>query len=245
MLEAIHERLPKTPLTYIGDVAHAPYGHRLETYVMHRSRRIVRHLAASGARMIVVACNTVTVLGIAQLRDEWPDLTFVGVEPGIKPGAAMSRNKRIAVLTTPATAASPRFGALVNDFAPDAHVLVLPCPELAGAIERGVIDGPELHQFLEPVCRAITAQDVDVVVLGCTHYPFVAAALAKRLGPGVALLDTGQAIARRVESLLGFTALASIPRVRIFSTGDVQTMAKLASNCSALGCHRVEHLALG
>ena len=102
VLNAIHERLPKTPLTYIGDVAHAPYGHRLETYVMHRSRRIVRHLAASGARMIVVACNTVTVLGIGQLRDEWPDLTFVGVEPGVKPGAAVGwEDRQIRRLPSP------------------------------------------------------------------------------------------------------------------------------------------------
>lgn len=244
VLNAIRERLPKISLSYIGDVAHAPYGHRGASDVMDRSRRIVGHLAATGTRLIVVACNTVTVLGIEQLRGEWPELIFVGVEPGVKPAVALSDTGRVAVLTTPATAASARLRALIDEFASDAHVLVVPCPGLAGAIERGVIDGPELHEILEPICREVSAKGVDVAVLGCTHYPFVSEALAKLLGPGVTLIDTGTAIARRVASLLGPASPGSNDDLRIFSTGDVGTMSKLASICKSLGTYRMEHLAL-
>jgi glutamate racemase len=125
VLDALRRHLPNASLVYVGDVAFAPYGEGDAARVMERCQRIVGHLADLGARVIVVACNTATVLAIAALR-QWPALTFVGVEPGVKPAAAATRTTRIAVMATPATAASERLLHLVDAFAPGVHVHIEP-----------------------------------------------------------------------------------------------------------------------
>src|ERR1700754_2425232 len=201
ILRALRERLPQTSMLYVGDVAHAPYGERPVGEVVDRSIRIAQWLADQGSRMIVVACNTATVLAIEALRARWPELVFVGVEPGVKPAAARSRTRRIAVMTTAATAASARLAHLIARYAEDAYVHVQACPELASAIERGVLAGPELIEILRPYCAEIRAAAVDTVVLGCTHYPFVADAIRSQFGDEISLIDTASAIAERTASL--------------------------------------------
>ena len=163
VLDALRRRVPDTSLIYIGDVAYAPYGERPTTEVIERCQRIVAQLAGFGARIIVVACNTATVLGIDAMRQRWPALHFVGVEPGVKPAVAATRSKRIAVMATPATAKSARLRHLVETFASGVHVHVEPCAGLAATIERGVHAGPELGALLAPLC---TRQGGDPTLVG-------------------------------------------------------------------------------
>lgn len=241
VLDALRRRLPHASLVYIGDVAYAPYGERPTNDVIERCQRIVARLDEFGARIIVVACNTATVLGITAMRQRWPALNFVGVEPGVKPAVAATRTKRIAVMTTPATAKSARLRHLVETFAPGVHVHVEPCAGLAATIERGVHAGPDLEVVLAPLCTRMRAARVDTVVLGCTHYPFVADAIQAQLGAAVRLIDTAVAVAERVAVVRGHVETESAG-LRVLSTGATGPMSSLLKRCRTLEHVSVEHL---
>ena len=243
VLRELHRRLPTASMTYVGDVAYAPYGRRPAAEVLARCERIVGHLADLGAGLIVVACNTATVLGIETLRRRWPSLRFVGVEPGVKPGVAGSRTRRVAVMATGATVRSARLRQLVERHAIGAHVHLQPCPGLAAAIEDGVLDGPALVDVLSPFCDSMRAARVDTVVLGCTHYPFVATQIQRLLGPDITLIDTASAVAERVASVWAGAAAASLV-LRVQSTGATQTMHSLLLQCPGFEATQVERLTL-
>jgi glutamate racemase len=242
VLKALQRQLPAATITYLGDVAYAPYGERPAAEVLQRCERIVQQLVDLGARLIVVACNTATVLGVAYLRQRWPLVVFVGVEPGVKPAAAASRTKRIAVMATPATARSARLQWLIEHHAQDVHVHVQPCPGLAGAIERGHLSGAALLDVLTPCCKSVLAARVDTVVLGCTHYPFVADSIQALLGADVKLLDTSAAVAARVASLWRQFTLPfqAPPMLRVFSTGATAAMQLLLQQGSEFELPKVE-----
>lgn len=246
VLRALRERLPCASMIYVGDVAHAPYGDRSARSVIARSVQVAGWLAEQQATMIVIACNTATVLAIEVLRARWPRIVFVGVEPGVKPAVARSRTRRIAVMATVATAHSERLRHLIARYAEGAYVHVQPCPGLADAIERGVLSGAALLEVLRPHCDAIRSANVDTVVLGCTHYPFVEAAIRELLGTGITVIDTASAIAERSASLWERSppAFDAAPSVRVFSTGASDTMQLLLSPCADLQHLRVEVLTI-
>lgn len=247
VLRAVRARLPDASFIYLGDGAYAPYGQRTAAQVVARCESVVEHLIEHGARLIVVACNTATVLAIATLRARWPTLHFVGVEPGIKPAIAATRSRRIAVMATSATVASARVRQLIQHHGAGIFVHLQACPGLATAIENGVLDGPELHEILSSSCASVRVAEVDTVVLGCTHYPFVADPIRQLLDPGVTLIDTATAIAERVASLWEPIAGAGVgtrtaPSVRLQNTGATQTMRLLLQRCPGLSDHPIEQL---
>ena len=244
VLRELHQRLPGASIVYVGDVAFAPYGPRPTSEVLARCERIVGHLAGLGAKLIVVACNTATVQAIDTLRDQWPSLTFVGVEPGIKPGVTTSRTGRIAVMATAATVQSARLRDLVERHAAGASVLLQPCPMLADAIEAGALDGPALLTTLTPYCDRIRAARVDTVVLACTHYAFVTEPIQRLLGSGVTLIDTAKAVADRVASLWADAATLATPTLRVQSTGSTRTMRRLLRQCPGFETAEVEPITL-
>ena len=225
VLRAVQQQLPGVRLTYIADSQHTPWGERGAAWVAARCQQLAGWLIDQGASLVLVACNTGTTQAITTLRARWPATPFVGVEPGIKPALAASRNQRVAVLATAGTLRSARLQQLVHAHAGRAKVLQLPCPGLAEAIEAAGADTDTgaLQQQLDSVAAVLRAADVDTVVLGCTHYPLVADALRQRLGQAVVLVDTADAVARRVASLLGKAPGAAAARpggLRLFSTAD-------------------------
>ena len=246
ILRALRERLPDASFIYVGDVAHAPYGDRSAHEVIGRSLQIVEWLVSRGATMIVVACNTATLLAIEALRARWPGLVFVGVEPGVRPAATRSRTRRIAVMATLATANSQRLRHLITRYAEDTHIHVQPCPGLADAIERGLVQGPALLDVLKPHCDAIRTANVDTVVLGCTHYPFVEASIRALLGDEVMIIDTAMAIAERSAALWKrpLPLLGQSPNLRVISTGAAETMQLLLARCPGLAHLTVELLTI-
>jgi glutamate racemase len=233
VLDALRRRMPQASLSYVGDVAYAPYGERAIDEILARIHRVVAHLVASGARIVVVACNTATVLGIASLRERWPDVKFIGVEPGVKPAAALTRNSRIAIMATSATARSPRLRDLIAAHAASLQVHIEACAGLASVIERSVDDDAAVRDVLTPHIANLRAADVDTVVLGCTHYPFVSDMVQAMLGASVTLVDTACAVAERVAFIRGST-VDGTAQLHVATTGAATVMNALLLRCAHL-----------
>jgi glutamate racemase len=201
VLRSLRALMPQARFLYVADSGHAPYGERDETYVVERARAITAHLLAQGAQLVVVACNTATAAAVQALRERWPAVGFVGVEPGLKPAIARSRNRRIGVMATRGTLQSAKFRRLVEAHAAGVELVLQPCDGLARALEEGDADAPAVLALVERHTAPLRAAGVDTVVLGCTHYPFATSAIGAALGPGVALIDTAQAVALQAQRL--------------------------------------------
>lgn len=224
VLRELRTLLPTAPLRYLADTAYAPYGGRSPDEIRARSLAITEHLVAHGAGLIVVACNTATAHAIEALRARWPDLPFVGTEPGIKPAVAATRNGRIGLLATPATAASARLHALISQHAGDRQVLVQGCPGIVEHIEAGDLDSPALRALVDRHSEPLRAAGVDTVLLGCTHYPLIEPLWAQALGPGVRLLRIETAVARRAATLWT-PGPQEAPRLSLETSGDAAQLA--------------------
>jgi glutamate racemase len=229
VLRELRAQLPSAPLLYVADSGHAPYGERSEAYVVDRSRHIALHLREQGAVGIVVACNTATAIAVRNLRELMPELPIVGVEPGLKPAVAATRNGRIGVLATPGTLASEKFQRLLQAQA-GVTVTARPCPGLAHLIEQGDLAAPALREAIEGHCAALRAADVDTVVLGCTHYAFVHDQIEAAMGPQVTLIDTAQAVARHtVRTLASRFVGEGAAATHLQTTGDPQRLREIAN----------------
>lgn len=236
VLKALRAELPNDNFIYIADNGHAPYGERDEAHVITRSRALTAHLRDQGVQALVIACNTATAAAIDQLRREHPNLPIVGVEPALKPAAASSKTRRIGVMATRSTLGSTRFQLLRDSLQAQAEFVLQPCDGLADAIERGVNSAasPETATEIRVACARHTGAmgrfglkdgEIDTLVLGCTHYPFVAAVLRDLVGPDVQLVDTGEAVARQTRLRLAGAAPSGAAdnapgRIRLFSTGQ-------------------------
>jgi glutamate racemase len=184
---------------------------------------------------LVVACNTATAMAIDRLRVTHPDLPIVGVEPALKPAAAASRTRHIGVLATRGTLNSERFARLraqlESTAASPVHFICQPCDGLADAIERGDLQTQQtLCERYVQALRDGAPGDMDTVVLGCTHYPFAKAVLAQLLGPEVALVDTGEAVARRTRNVLKLSGPTDMDARTplLWSTGDPDALSHAA-----------------
>ncbi|MEX8517867.1 MAG: glutamate racemase [Leptothrix sp. (in: b-proteobacteria)] len=232
VLRAIRRHLPQAQLLYVADSGHAPYGERGDAYVCDRSRAVASFLHAQQAQILVIACNTATAAAVTTLRERYPDWRIVGVEPGLKPAAALTRNGRVGVMATTGTLRSERFRLLAQAHAAHIDLRLQPCPGLAAAIEVGEVDTDSVRLHVARCCAPLREQDIDTVVLGCTHYPFVAHHIQAEMGPDVRLIDTSEAVARRTAALcttltcadpLSRTPAAPTP-ARLWTTGDIATL---------------------
>lgn len=201
VLAAIAHELPQADLIYLADTAHVPYGNKPDGFVTGRVLGIGRHLAAQGCRMIVVACNTATTTAIQTLRDHLPDIPIVGVEPGIKPAASSSRTRRIAVLATETTAKSKRLAHLIDTHAAHVQVDIVPCPGWATHVETLQPDTPAFRAEIAARIAPLLDAGVDRIVLGCTHYAFLAPLIEPLLAGRARLIDVAAAVARQVLRL--------------------------------------------
>ena len=201
VLRALRERLPQEDFFYFADTRFLPYGDRPEVFLKERGVLIAEALARRGAKALVIACNTATAVAAEAIRAA-SVLPVVALEPGVKPAAALTRSGVIGVLATTRTLHSERFERLVGNHANHLRVVAQACPGLAEAIETEGPASPAVDALLDTFVAPLATAGADVVVLGCTHYPWVAAAIARRMSAGVTLLDTGEAVARQLERLL-------------------------------------------
>ena len=202
VLRAIRAELPTERLIYLADQGHVPYGPRPLEEVRAFSRAISHFLIQQGAKIIVVACNTASAAALHYLRQEFPDLPFVGMEPAVKPAAEHTHSGRVGVLATPATFQGKLYASVVERFAHGVEIYQDTCPGLVEQIEAGNLDDPTTRAILEDALTPMLRQGIDTVVLGCTHYPFVIPLIQEIVGPGVRVIDPAPAIARQVQRVL-------------------------------------------
>jgi glutamate racemase len=238
VLRAIRAQLPDEALLYVADSLHAPYGLRDNEFISERTLAIGAWLVAQGAKALVVACNTATAESIALARSRLA-VPIIGVEPGIKPAASQSKTRVAGVLATQVTLRSERFRSLIERYAADCRFICQPGHGLVEAVERCEIDTPEVRALLAGYIEPMLAAGADTLVLGCTHYPFLDAAIRDLCGARVALVDTSVAIARQLERVLEANALrapAGRPPLppRLYSTGEGMPMRRLASTLLGL-----------
>jgi glutamate racemase len=208
VLRHIRSQLPHEHLLYFADSGFAPYGDKSEDVLGERVLAVAAFLLERGVKALVVACNTATVAAIALLRERYPDLPIVGVEPGLKPAAAASRNGKIGVLATDATLGGDKFLQLRDQISESsgARFLLQPCVGLADQIELGELDSDATSAMLARYIAPLLAEGADTLVLGCTHYPLVRASIERIIAQAtdrpVTLVDTGDAVARQLARLL-------------------------------------------
>jgi len=201
VLQSVHAEMPAEDLFYVGDSGYAPYGDRPDDYVKQRASVMTDFLIGLGAKAIVVACNTATGAAVEKLRASYR-LPIVAVEPAVKPAAARTTSGVIGVLATSATVSSPNLARLVNKYGLDVRVLIQACPGLADQVEGGEIDGEPTKRLVTQYVRPLIEQGADILVLGCTHYPFLRRLIQDVAGPNVELIDPAQAVARELRRRL-------------------------------------------
>jgi glutamate racemase len=202
VLGEIRSLLPHESLLYVADSGHVPYGEKSPEFIRERCRLIAAFLLARGAKALVLACNTATVAGVAELRELYPELPIIGMEPAVKPAAAATRSGVVGVLATTGTLKSAKFAALLDRFASDVRVITQPCPGLVERIEAGELNSSATRMLLQGFVTPLLDQGCDTLILGCTHYPFIRPLLREMLPDSVSLIDTGAAVARQLQRLL-------------------------------------------
>jgi glutamate racemase len=224
VLRAIRQQLPNESVLYFGDQDHVPYGPRPLEEVRWFSEAITRFLLNLGVKLIVVACNTASAAALHSLRQTFPEISFVGMEPAVKPAAENTRTGVVGVLATPATFQGALYASVVERFASNVTLIQNTCPGLVQLIEQGILDGSETRAILESALRPMLGQGIDTIVLGCTHYPFVIPVIQEIVGPAVRVIDPAPAVARQVARLLdstGIRAANSRPEmVHFFTSGE-------------------------
>ena len=199
----IHRRLPEESLLYLGDGKNCPYGGRSREEITAFAREAVERLIGEGVKMVVVGCNTATTAAVDALRAEWPDIPIVGLEPAVKPACLSSRTRRIAVLATAHSLQSDMFLNTARRYAADVEVIKVEGRGFVELVEASEEDSPKAERLVREVVEPLLDKGVDRIVLGCTHYPFLVPQIERVIaGSDIEIVDSGEAVARRVEWLL-------------------------------------------
>lgn len=201
VLKHLTTLLPQEHFIYFADSAYAPYGNQSAAKIRERCHTIADTLISHGAKALVVACNTATAAAISSLREHF-SLPIIGMEPAVKPAALASRNGIIGVLATTGTLQSAQFAALLEHYGQGVQVVTQACVGLVECIEQGQLDALQTQSLLQQYCQPLIAAGADTIVLGCTHYPFVRKHIQQIVGPNVTLIDTGAAVAKRLQQVL-------------------------------------------
>ena len=229
VLREIRARLPGESLLYLADSGHVPYGEKSPEFIRARCRAIATFLLEQDAKALVLACNTATAAAVAELRERYPNVPLVGMEPAVKPAAQATRSGVVGVLATTGTLKSAKFAALLDRFASDVRVITQPCPGLVECVEAGELDTEATRSLLRGFVEPLIEQGCDTLILGCTHYPFLKPLLTELLPATVTLVDTGAAVARHLERVLAARDQLGDGAVttRFWSSGDPRRLASV------------------
>jgi glutamate racemase len=245
VLQAIRLELPSEDLIYVGDSGFAPYGDKPQDFVQSRATAITEFLIGEGSKAVVVACNTATGIAVDLLRSRFPDIPIVAIEPAVKPAAAKTKSGVVGVLATTGTLASPNVTRLLNRYGVDVEILTQAGTGLVEQVEKGELSSDRTRELIAKYVRPLVEQGADVLVLGCTHYPFLADQIREVVGPDVEVMDPATAVAREVRrrlEVVGLLAQNGTPGVeRFLTTGDPEGVSRLMSRLwgSAISAERL------
>ena len=239
----IVRQLPHEDTLYYADQAHVPYGPRSQEEIRGLSHDIAEFLVSRGSKAIVVACNTASAAALKSLRETFTQLPVIGMEPAVKPAAAMTRSGVVGILATPATFQGRLFQATAGRYASGIELVRQVCDGLAERVERGELDGPETEAELRGFLQPIIAAGADTVVLACTHYPFVIEPIRRIVGPQVSVIDPAPAIARHLGDVLDAQGLAAhrgrTGRHAFFTSGEIDPFRQALTHLT--GVHGTVH----
>jgi glutamate racemase len=201
VLRCMREELKGEDFLYVADSGFAPYGDKPAEYIEKRAFAITEFLMRQGAKAIVIACNTATAVAIAKLRSAF-EIPIIGMEPGVKPAIAATQCKVVGIMATTETLKSEKFRMLTDRFCNDCAIITQACPGLVEQVERFDLEGKKTYELLERYVGELLGKGADIIVLGCTHYPFLAGIIQRIAGNGVKVIDTGVAVSREVHRRL-------------------------------------------
>lgn len=230
VLRAARAELPQENFIYFADSGYAPYGDKSDAYVTERSERIGAWFVAQGAKAIVVACNTATAIAVQTLRRNF-DIPIVGVEPGLKPAIAATRSGKVGVLATAGTLASKRYADLlarIQTDAPQIDFIARSGAAWVELVERGELTSAAAQDSIANVVEPLVALGCDTLVLGCTHYPFLAPAI-QIAAPNATIIDTAPAIARELARRIATQPSITLGALRFATSGDTQRAAQVVA----------------
>ena len=230
VLQALRQELPHEHFLYVGDSRCAPYGDRSAAFVVERAITITEFLLTQGVKAVVVACNTATAVAAESLRARFA-IPIVAIEPAVKPAASRTRSRVVGVLATTGTLSSPNMGKLLASYGSDVEFVIQPCPGLADQVEKGELASEETRALVKRYVRPIIDKGGDIVVLGCTHYPFLRPLIQEVAGPAVEVIDPATPVARELRRRLesaGLLQNGGHPGTETFwTTGAVADFARI------------------
>lgn len=230
VLQAIRQELPNEDVSYVGDSGCAPYGDRPAAFITERAITITTFLIEQGVKAVVVACNTATAVAVESLRTRFT-VPIVAIEPAVKPAALRTHSKVVGVLATTGTASSPNMGKLLANYGTDVEFVIQPCPGLADLVEAGALDADETRVLVERYVLPVVQKGADILVLGCTHYPFLRPLIQEVAGLGVEIIDPAVPVARELRRRLAAAALlAATPKAgaeHFWTTGVVTEVEQI------------------
>ncbi len=234
VLREIRKILPRERYIYYSDNAHCPYGEKSPEYITDRGRAITRELISRGADAVVVACNTATAAAIATLRAEFP-IPFVGMEPAVKPAALGTRTGVIGVLATAGTLKGLKYLNTRGRFEDAVRIVEHVGAGYVELVESLELEGPHAEQVVGASLKPLLDEGADIIVLGCTHYPFLLPVMQKLASPEVSFIDPAPAVARRLQDILRQEGIPSGggPSVELLSSGPSDTLNKLFTLCNS------------
>ncbi len=219
--------LPNENTIYLADSKYAPYGKRSREEILALSIKNTEKLLEMDCKIIVVACNTATTNAIKILRERYK-VPFIGIEPAIKPAAINTKTKKVGVLATKGTLSSELFAKTSDLYAQNIEVIEVIGTGLVEGIEDGTIDSPEMYRLLTSYIRPMIEKDIDYLVLGCSHYPYLIPVLQKMLSDRVTIIDSGEAVARQTKAVLVTNRLlnpsSETGNHQLYTNGDVSIL---------------------
>ena len=226
VVKAISKTFKGAQIFYIADTLFAPYGEKTQKQILQHSLDITNYLIDKhNIDVLIVACNTATSAAINELRQIFPKLIIIGTEPGIKPAIELSKNGNVGILATPATLKGDKYQSLVDKLSSKNKIKLFeqPCPGLVEQIENGHIKEEKTILMLENWLENMLLNSVDTIVLGCTHYPLISEIIRDIMGSEINLIETGSAIAKRLENLSKKQGhINSGPlEINVYSTGEI------------------------
>lgn len=230
ILKELKKLLPKENYIFVADQLNVPYGEKSKKELENITLKICKFLASKNTKIIVAACNTATCYALKYLRAN-VKIPIIGTVPAVKPAAEKSKKGVIGIISTPATSKSQYLKNLIETYAKNVKVVNIGCFGLENAVEKGELNSPTVKKILEKYLSQIKKSGADIIVLGCTHYPFLKSQIKKVSGENITLIDSGKAIAKHTKNtLLNLNVFnKSGGKTKYYTTGGPELFSKVAS----------------